>query len=65
MRMPTPIDQLPNFSEISNIPNQPGTNKWLPYIIVGSVVLLSIAAAIALTNNARNYKLTDKNNKDE
>jgi len=63
--MPTPLDQLPNFSEISNMPNQPGTNKWLPYFIVGGVVLLSIAAAIALMNNARSYKLTEKNNKDE
>jgi hypothetical protein len=65
MRMPTPVDQLPSYNPGDNLSNQPGSNKWLPYIIVGGVVLLSIAAAIALTNNAKSYKLTDKKNKDE
>ncbi len=48
MRMPTPIDQLPSFSWGGNMTSQSGSNKWVPVIIVGGIILISIVVAISM-----------------
>ena len=42
MKTPMPIDQLPSFIAKSNDSNQPGSNPWLKFIIVGGVLLLGV-----------------------
>ena len=67
MKMPTPVDQLPSFSTGGNRSSQPGSNKWLPYIIAGG--LLIIAIGISLTVNRKiqrdRMKLKIKENEKE
>jgi len=48
MRMPTPINQLPSISGRANMPPQLSSNKWVPIIIVGGIILISIGVAIAM-----------------
>jgi leucyl-tRNA synthetase len=50
MRNPTPIDQLPRFLERSKSANEQGFTKWLPYIIVGGLVLAALHMAYRLYN---------------
>ena len=62
MKIPTPVDQLPSFNSGGNIPSQPGSNKWLPYIIVGGVLLVALGVSIAINRtNVNRIKLKSNN----
>ena len=67
MKMPTPVDQLPSFSSGGNIPSQPGSNKWLPYIIAGGVLLVAISVSVAVNRKIQRdrVKLKMKENEGE
>ena len=54
MKMPTPVDQLPSFNSGGNMSSQPGSNKWVPYLIVAGVLIL--AAGIAISVNKKSQK---------
>ena len=49
--MPTPVDQLPSFSSGGTTSSQPGSNKWLPFIIVGGILI--VAVGISMTVNRK------------
>ena len=67
MKMPTPVDQLPSFRAGGTVSSQPGSNKWLPYIIVGGVLIVAIG--ISMTVNRKilrdRMKLKTKENERE
>lgn len=54
MKMPTPVDQLPSFNAGGKMPSQPGSNKWLPFIIVGGILITAIG--ISMTVNRKIYR---------
>jgi len=45
---PTPIDQLPRFLERVKAAQSP-LNRWLPYIIAGSLILIALVIASQTT----------------
>ena len=57
MNMPTPVDQLPSFKAGGNVPNQPGSNKWIPYIIVGGIFLVAISVSIAVNRKVQRDRM--------
>lgn len=65
MRMPTPIDQLPSFSGGGNMPSQSGSNKWLPVIIVGGIILISIGVAIVMNKKSLTVQSRKKEDGEE
>ena len=59
---PTPLNQLPNFNSGGDFNSQPGSNKWLPYIIVGGVLLVALGVSIAINRtNDNRIKLKSNN----
>ena len=64
MKTPTPIDQLPSFIAKSNGSNQPGSNPWLKFIIVGGILLIGVAVSAAVMRRAQqnNIKIKPKEN---
>ena len=65
MKMPTPVDQLPSFSSGGNIPSQPGSNKWLPYIIAGGVLLVALSVSVAVNRKIQRDRMKLKIKEDE
>jgi hypothetical protein len=65
MKMPTPVDQLPSFSSGGTVSSQPGSNKWLPYIIVGGVLITAIAIAVAMNRSGNRKKFKIEENESE
>ena len=63
MKMPTPVDQLPSFNAGGTVSSQPGSNKWLPYIIVGGVIITAIVIATTVSrnieSNRKKFKMKD------
>lgn len=51
MITPTPVDLLPSFTSDGTASLQPGSNKWLPYLIVGGVIIIAIG--ISMTVNRK------------
>jgi len=45
MKNPTPIHQLPRFLERVKLVNEHGPMSWLPYTIVGGLVLTALYIA--------------------
>ena len=50
MKNPTPIHQLPRFLERVKSANEQGPMSWLPYIIVGGLVLTALYIAHRMYN---------------
>jgi len=57
MNIPTPVDQLPSFKAGGNVSNQPGSNKWIPYIIVGGILLVAISVSIAVNRKVQRDRM--------
>ncbi len=53
MKTPMPVDELPSFIAKSNGSNQPGSNPWLKFIIVGGVLLLGVVVSAAVMRRAQ------------
>jgi hypothetical protein len=57
MKNPTPIDQLPSYLERVKAAREQGPMQWLPYVIVGTLVIAALYIAhrlhqaSALVNN--------------
>ena len=62
MKEPMPIDQLPNFIARVNPGNQPGSNPWLKFIIVGGVIFLGLAISATVIKKAQQNRLKIKEN---
>ena len=65
MKTPMPIDQLPSFIAKSNGSNQPGSNPWLKFIIVGGVLLLGVAISAAVMRKAHQNTIKIKPKENE
>ena len=65
MKMPTPVDQLPSFSTGSAVPSQPGSNKWLPYIIVGGILIVAIGVSVTVNRKIQRDKMKLKMKENE
>lgn len=65
MKMPTPIDQLPSFKVGGSVPNQPGSNKWIPYIIVGGILLVALSVSIAVNRKIQRDRMNNKQRENE
>ena len=65
MKTPMPIDQLPSFIAKSNGSNQPGSNPWLKFIIVGGVLLIGVAVSAAVTRRAQQNSIKIKPKENE
>jgi len=65
MKTPMPIDQLPSFIAKSNSSNQPGSNPWLKFIIVGGVLLLGVAVSASLMRRAQQNTIKIKPKENE
>lgn len=64
MRIPTPVDQLPSFSTAGNASAQLGSNKWIPLLIVGGVVVAAIGVSIYL-HRKQQEKINFNNKRNE
>ena len=62
MKGPTPIDELPSFIARVNPGNQPGSNPWLKFIIVGGVILLGLGISAIVIKRAQQNRLKIKEN---
>lgn len=62
MKTPMPIDQLPSFIAKSDGSNQPGSNPWLKFIIVGGVLLIGVAFSAAVMRRAQQNTIKPKEN---
>ena len=60
MKMPTPVDQLPSFSSGGTVSSQPCSNKWLPYIIVGGVLIVAIGISITVNQKIQRDRMKFK-----
>jgi hypothetical protein len=60
MKMPTPVDQLPSFNLSGSPTAQPGINKWIPYIIVGGILIVAIGVSIAVNRKLQSQKINLK-----
>ena len=65
MKMPTPVDQLPSFSAGGTVSPQPGSNKWLPYIIVAGVLVVAISVSVAVNRKIQRDRMKLKMKEDE
>lgn len=65
MKMPTPVDQLPSFSAEGTVPSQPGSNKWVPYIIVGGVLVVAIGISMTVNRKIQRDKIKLKMKENE
>ena len=65
MKTPTPIDQLPSFIAKSNGSNQPGSNPWLKFIIVGGILLIGVAVSAAVMRRAQQNSIKIKPKENE
>lgn len=63
--MPTPVDQLPSFSSGGNISPQPGSNKWLPFIIVGGILIVAIGISMTVNRKIQRDKVNLKMKENE
>lgn len=64
MRMPTPVDQLPSFSTAGNASSQLGSNKWIPLLFIGSVVVAATCLSIYL-HRKQQEKINFNNKRNE
>jgi len=62
MKEPMPIDQLPNFIARVNPGNQPGSNPWLKFIIIGGVILLGLGISATVIKRAQQNRLKINDN---
>ena len=65
MKTPMPIDQLPSFIAKSDGSNQPGSNPWLKFIIVGGVLVLGVAVSAAVMRRAQQNTIKTKPEENE
>jgi len=65
MKMPTPVDQLPSFSTGGTVPSQPGSNKWLPFIIAGGVLIVAIGISMTVNRKIQRDRVKLKMKEDE
>jgi len=65
MKMPTPVDQLPSFRAGGTVSSQPGSNKWLPYIIVGGVLIVAIGISMTVNRKFQRDKMKLKMKENE
>ena len=65
MKTPMPIDQLPSFIAKSDGSNQPGSNPWLKFIIVGGVLLIGVAFSAAVMRRAQQNTIQIKPKENE
>ena len=65
MKNPTPIDQLPSFRAGGTVSSQPGSNKWLPYIIVGGILIVAIGISITLNRKIQRDRMNLKMKENE
>ena len=65
MKTPMPVDQLPSFIAKSGGSNQPVSNPWLKFIIVGGVLLLSVAVSAAVMRRAQQNSIKIKPKENE
>ena len=65
MKTPIPIDQLPSFIAKSDGSNQPGSNPWLKFIIVGGVLLIGVAFSAAVMRRAQQNTIQIKPKENE
>jgi hypothetical protein len=65
MKMPTPVDQLPSFNLSGNPAAQPGGNKWVPYIIVGGILLVAIGVSFSINREIQRKRINLKTREDE
>ena len=65
MKTPMPIDQLPSFIAKSNGSNQPASNPWLKFIIVGGVLLLGLVVSASVMRRAQPNRIKIKPEENE
>lgn len=65
MKMPTPVDQLPSFRTGGTVSPQPGSNKWLPYFIVGGVLIVAIGVSLAVNRKLQRDRINLKMKENE
>ena len=65
MKTPMPIDQLPSFIAKSTGRNQPGSNPWLKFIMVGGVLLLGVAVSVSIMRRAQQNTIKTKPEQNE
>ena len=65
MKTPMPVDQLPSFIAKSTGSNQPVSNPWLKFIIVGGVLLLSVAVSASIMSRAQQNIIKTKPEENE
>lgn len=63
--MPTPVDQLPSFNAGGTVSPQPGSNKWLPYIIVGGILIVAIGISITVNRKIQRDRMNLKTKENE
>jgi predicted ABC-type ATPase len=64
MKNPTPIDKLPSYLERVKAAREHGYIQWLPYVIVGSLVIAALYIAHRLHQSSAlvsNQVSTDEN----
>lgn len=62
-RLPMPLEEIIgsslNGTSLSNVQSpkvEPGENKWVPYVMVGGLVVASIALAVIVVNRSNKTK---------
>ena len=69
MITPTPVNKLSSFSAGGTVSSQPGSNKWLPYIIAGGVLVVAIGISMIVNKKIQrdrmNLKMKIKENERE
>lgn len=67
MITPTPVNKLSSFSAGGTVSSQPGSNKWLPYIIAGGVLVVAIGISTVVNKKIQRdrVKLKMKENERE
>ena len=65
MKTPMPIDQLPSFIAKSNGSNQPGSNPWLKFIIVGGILLIGVVVSATVMRRAQQNSIKIKPKENE
>lgn len=60
MKAPIPVDQLPSFNATANKTDKPGSNSWVEYLIVGGIIVVSLATGYYLANQKMNQILNLK-----